>query len=182
MACDRIKKRENRQKNIESYRKAERKRAAARLKTTKEWMKRNKAHLKKQQKNYREENREDRNAKLRAYYYQNIDSYRARGRDWREKNREKSRISNRNRRARLKNAEGSHSAEDIKKIYEKQKGVCAACGVEFFEMNYHVDHIYPLCLGGSNWPSNLQLLCASCNCSKGANPPEQFYKKRGLLL
>jgi hypothetical protein len=30
----------------------------------------------------------------------------------------------------------------------------------------HIDHIRPVSLGGSNDPSNLQLLCARCNLSK----------------
>ncbi len=31
-----------------------------------------------------------------------------------------------------------------------------------------VDHIFPRARGGQNEPSNLRLLCTSCNASKGA--------------
>jgi 5-methylcytosine-specific restriction endonuclease McrA len=36
--------------------------------------------------------------------------------------------------------------------------------------------------GGSNWPSNLQLLCKSCNLSKGARDAEEFMREKGFLL
>jgi 5-methylcytosine-specific restriction endonuclease McrA len=34
-------------------------------------------------------------------------------------------------------------------------------------MAFHIDHINPICNGGDNSIDNLQLLCASCNLSKG---------------
>ena len=32
----------------------------------------------------------------------------------------------------------------------------------------HVDHITPVARGGSDWPTDLQPLCAACNLRKGA--------------
>lgn len=47
---------------------------------------------------------------------------------------------------------------------------------------YHVDHIQPLALGGSNDKTNLQLLCPTCNTKKSAKHPIDFMQSRGLLL
>ena len=57
-------------------------------------------------------------------------------------------------------------------LLTRQMGRCAACRCELVE--YHRDHIMPLALGGHHKPSNLQLLCPSCNRRKGAKHPEEF--------
>ena len=88
----------------------------------------------------------------------------------------------RNRKLRVKNAEGTHGVKDIKRILKLQKRTCAACYTKFKGDDYHVDHIVPLALGGSNWASNIQMLCPPCNMSKGAKAPEVFYAERGFLL
>lgn len=86
----------------------------------------------------------------------------------------------RNRRARKRAAEGSHTADDIQNIFEAQNGKCAVCFIPLSKTRqpgyrvYHVDHMLPLSRGGSNWPSNLQLLCYKDNCSKGARTMEEW--------
>ncbi len=79
------------------------------------------------------------------------------------------RVRNRQRRARVDGAEGSYTQEYIEHLMVHQHGICAApfCA-ESIEDSYHVDHIVAVNKGGTNWPNNLQLLCPSCNCSKGA--------------
>lgn len=85
------------------------------------------------------------------------------------------------RRASIANAEGSHSASDIVRLMEAQGSKCACCKRAISEI-YHVDHIEPLSKGGSNWPSNLQLLCPPCNQSKSDKNPEVFMQTMGYLL
>lgn len=54
-------------------------------------------------------------------------------------------------RARLRGAEGTHTANDIIQIFTLQGGKCAACKVLFpvtGKHRYHVDHVYPLSRGG----------------------------------
>lgn len=46
----------------------------------------------------------------------------------------------------------------------QRDGCCQRCGTE---ERLSVDHIVPRTLGGDDNPSNLQVLCSSCNSSKG---------------
>jgi len=85
------------------------------------------------------------------------------------------------RRARKANSHGSHTAKDVKTLMAVQKCKCAVCR-ESIKEKYHVDHIVPLAGGGSNDKTNLQLLCPSCNTSKGAKHPIDFMQSRGFLL
>jgi len=39
---------------------------------------------------------------------------------------------------------------------------------------YHVDHVTPLVLDGSNGPENFVIACAACNLCKGAKHPMDF--------
>ena len=85
----------------------------------------------------------------------------------------------RNRRARISNSEGRHTAKDISKILERQSYCCVYCGDDLNDV-YHVDHIMPIALGGSNWPDNLQCLCPTCNIRKGAKHPDDWHREIGF--
>lgn len=98
--------------------------------------------------------------------------------NWRQKNREKVRTYWRNRHARLKNAGGSHTAQDVWDIFEKQKFLCVGCDTDLKETTYHVDHIHPISKGGTNWPDNLQILCPTCNTSKAAKTPDKWVPRK----
>lgn len=54
------------------------------------------------------------------------------------------------------------------RILNKCKHRCVQCGsIERLE----VDHIIPLACGGLHSEENMQILCKSCNCSKGGRSP-----------
>lgn len=79
-----------------------------------------------------------------------------------------------NRRALSIGADGFHCRSDIDLIFEEQGGKCPGC-LKTLQKGYHVDHVMPLMLGGSNWPSNLQILCKKCNCRKWAKHPLDWF-------
>jgi predicted RNA-binding Zn-ribbon protein involved in translation (DUF1610 family) len=85
------------------------------------------------------------------------------------------------RRSRQRNADGSFTEKDIKLLMKKQKNKCVACNKNISK-SYHIDHIFPLALGGNNKISNIQLLCPTCNVKKGAKNPIDFMQSMGFLL
>jgi 5-methylcytosine-specific restriction endonuclease McrA len=100
---------------------------------------------------------------------------------WLKEYAEKANATVRNRRARLNNAEGTHTVEDIQWLLEKQKYKCVYCK-KSLRKEYHVDHIQPISKGGSNDKLNLQILCPTCNVRKHTKDPIEFAQSIGLLL
>lgn len=66
-------------------------------------------------------------------------------------------------------------------LFSKQRGQCVYCKTAL-NGRYHVDHIMPLLLGGAHEPTNVQLLCPTCNVRKWAMHPVDFAQTRGMLL
>lgn len=94
-------------------------------------------------------------------------------RRWREENPEKKRAQKMRHRARVANAEGSHTQADIQQMYADQNGLCAYCAKEL-NGDFHVDHMQPLFKGGSNDWTNLAISCKSCNLRKGTQTVREF--------
>lgn len=94
-------------------------------------------------------------------------------RSWKENNPEKLRVLANRRRARELQAEGSHTAADVRAQYKSQKGKCWYCGKKVGD-KYHVDHRVPLSRGGSNAPDNLVVTCPRCNLSKNDRLPHEW--------
>jgi 5-methylcytosine-specific restriction endonuclease McrA len=117
----------------------------------------------------------------RAWYKSNRVKCVERVIQWGKRNPEGVRVLSRNRRARIRAAEGTHTVEDIQRIGALQKWRCHWCKAPA-KTGYHVDHIKPLSRGGSNWPNNLCIACAPCNRSKRAKHPIEFARQQGLLL
>lgn len=110
---------------------------------------------------------------------------------WRDKNREHCRLidaawarKNKEKRTEYRHtrrAVGEFSYSIIPTLKHLQKGKCAICR-ELFTSLVEVDHIMPIALGGTNEALNLQLLCRTCNRSKGAKHPVDYMQMRGFLL
>lgn len=140
--------------------------------------------------------------KEKARYRKDPERGRQRTRDWKKANHERSLDNNRKfyasnkeryfahsrtRRARVKNAPGTHTAEDVDLLFQKQRGRCAMlnCRAKITKSGkkkFHVDHVQALSKGGSNWPDNIQLLCADCNLRKKAKDPYEWANENGLLF
>lgn len=91
-----------------------------------------------------------------------------RKRRWRQRNpdrnRERDRIDQNNRRARLLGARGRITVAEWLMLVGKFGGRCLCCG-EIRDLQ--IDHIRPLEHGGANSICNIQPLCEQCNKRKG---------------
>jgi len=78
---------------------------------------------------------------------------------------ERVRVSNRERYARKKGAEGKHTEADVLQQLELQNYQCCWCCRDVHN-RYTVDHLIALDRGGSNGPENIVIACQTCNSSK----------------
>lgn len=165
-----------------------------------QWAKYREANLERERQRFRlyqEKKGAELRAKQRAARLANLDEKRKHGRDYYAKNKEAvqrkqalyiernplvQRVFHARRKARLIGAAGRHTKADIAAIVKAQRHRCAYCRLAFKNKKFHVDHIIALAVGGSNDRRNLQILCPTCNCSKGAKDPIQFAQQNGKLL
>lgn len=167
----------------------------SKLAADKWYIRRKKHKLDQSKRNYRL-NRENVIARTCANQKNNRKRYAEYVRNWRKKNPDKAHQScmkwrrahpetvakfQRSARGKRTNCVGSHTEIDIQNRMKWQFGKCAACRISILE-RFHVDHYQPLVRGGSNYPSNIQLLCPKCNLRKHAKDPIDFYQSLGFLL
>lgn len=116
-----------------------------------------------------------------AHYIRNKDKISARMAAYHVKNPDKAKVWKANRRARLMGNGGQLSCGLADKLFSLQSGLCPCCRAPLGD-DYHMDHIMPLALGGSNTDDNIQLLRQTCNMQKHAKHPVDFMQSRGFLL
>lgn len=116
-----------------------------------------------------------------AYRAANVRNRRVVWSAWAKANPEARRINSQNRRSRKRSAGGRLSRGLTMRLFKLQKGKCPCCNQPLGD-DYHLDHITPLALGGSNTDDNIQLLRAICNQQKHAKHPVDFMQSRGFLL
>lgn len=147
----------------------------------KEWYKANKTRIADLRKSYCQANKVEIAKKKKAYNQANKVKIAARTKLYQQSNPEIFRRAKQKRRAIKRQAFGTISKGITEKLMALQRGKCAVCKASVKD-KHHLDHIMPLSLGGTNEDSNIQILCPSCNCSKGAKHPQDFMNSRGFIL
>lgn len=165
-------------KALAAYRERNRERIAL---VAKEYKKKKSDQVKKKQKEWRDANKDKIREKSAAYKQKNKERIKALKDSWRSRNKNVEKIHNQNRRSRIKANGGKLSRDIVDRLLALQKGRCACCGLVLGD-KYHLDHIMPLSLGGSNTDSNVQILRAECNLKKRAKHPIDYMQSIGLLL
>lgn len=71
------------------------------------------------------------------------------------------------RRARIRN---NGPVENIsrREVWERDGGKCRWCGNSVLFENMHLDHVVPVCAGGTHTYGNVTTSCKKCNLRKGA--------------
>lgn len=72
------------------------------------------------------------------------------------------------------------SKRKIRTLREIQQNSCAYCDKEM--VDYHVDHITPISVGGTNNIDNLCLSCPACNFLAGSMVFDSLYAKKNYIL
>lgn len=136
-------------------------------------------------KNYRTKNKEKIKASRIVYTLKNVDSAKERKKQWRANNiahvREKGKIYAHTRNAKKSFSNGVLSYGLVDRLLKLQRGKCVCCNQPLGD-DYHLDHIMPLHLGGTNTDNNIQLLRSTCNLQKYTKHPVDFMQSRGFLL
>lgn len=124
-------------------------------------------------------NNQDKVATYKKNYIKNNPSKRSDSNaKWAKANPDKRKSVQNNRRSKTV---GKITPHRIKSLMSLQKGKCYYCSCVLGN-TFHVDHITPIASGGSNTDNNIQLLCASCNLSKGSKDPIEYRQQKGFLL
>ncbi|MHB1098443.1 MAG: HNH endonuclease [Burkholderiales bacterium] len=127
-------------------------------------------------------NKDKENERSAKWIAKNQERQKANVAKWKSVNIEVVRVLNQNYRASKRATAGKLSKGLADKLFKLQRGKCA-CGCEQpLGNDYHMDHIMPLKLGGSNTDDNIQLLRQMCNNQKHAKHPIDFMQSRGFLI
>ena len=116
---------------------------------------------------------EKRRATVARWYRENPEKVKAWRKRWYAEHKDECLARNRNRSARERAAEGSHTAGEVWQMAEDQDWLCAYCEMPLFG-EFHVDHMLPLSRGGSDSWENLAITCPTCNLRKNDKTAEEF--------
>lgn len=72
------------------------------------------------------------------------------------------------------------SKTTVRSLLSLQENMCAYC--DSWLKNYHVDHITPVLVGGSNHITNLAIACPTCNQTASSKCFTSFIAKKNYIL
>lgn len=112
----------------------------------------------------------------RENYYKNIEKIKSKNKIWRDNNTDKILENNRKRMLLKKGVIGTHTKKEWDSIKEKFDFNCVQCNINEKQLiekwngtnfgKLTKDHIIPISKGGTDYISNIQPLCISCNAQK----------------
>jgi 5-methylcytosine-specific restriction endonuclease McrA len=144
---------------------------------TANWARNNPERVRERQRLWHEANPTAQAKKSLRYRERHPDKVREATRKYVKDNPDIFRAANARRRARKRNAAGSHTAAEANAMLEDQNYTCIMCMCDLRENPKHFDHIIPLSRGGSNFIDNMQWLCAACNLRKRNKLPSELSQR-----
>jgi len=137
-----------------------------------EWKRKNRTKMLAQRKLYREANKDKQKNYFKEYRLNNLDKEVKRNRAWVLNNPDKNRAKHSVRRARIRNV------NDIKTLEARKQLVALFRQAVKREVEtgygWHVDHTIPITRGGRHCLTNLQVVPAKWNLSKGNRHEQKF--------
>jgi hypothetical protein len=147
-----------------------------------EWRATNQEKVKAARKRYNDKNRIKVAESTKKWRSANPEKLKESNAKWHAANPHARQVITQNYRAR-KRADGMKLSPNLAaRLFSLQRGKCACGCAQPLGDDYHLDHIMPLALGGTNRDDNIQLLRATCNQQKHAKHPVDFMQQRGFLL
>lgn len=130
----------------------------------------------------RMEARTKRNIYCQRWASKNKEKIKAYQRRWRKENLEKDALRSARRRARKKQAKGSHTNSQWLQRLAFWGWRCRYCGCQLTRRTAQRDHMIALNRGGPDWPANLVPACKSCNLLKRDQPFTAFLERHRSRL
>lgn len=137
----------------------------------------NRDSLLESRKKHYQNNRESILEQKKEYHQNNQERLLGYQKQYRKDNPEKCRKWARKRRAMKEQVSENYTYEQERVVELTFQHKCFRCGST---ENLNHDHHRPLSKGYALTPSNAVLLCKSCNCAKSDKDPEEFYTKEEL--
>lgn len=146
----------------------------ARKKADSEYQKQNRDKVNARRNQWRAENKERELKKAREYQAKHRVKIRAWQNEYHKQNPHLMQARTAKRRASLKNAPGSFTAEQWLAKLAFHGYRCYLCKESLSGTKIHLEHRIPISKNGTNWISNIAPSCADCNLAKSKKTEKEF--------